>query len=61
MTDVHVHTWTPMQGECGQYECSCGAIGYRARNGHIRKHYYVKLTPWTAKGRVHHRRGRHSP
>lgn len=57
----HEHDWTPIQGDCGQYECTCGALGYRAGDGRIRKHYYVRLTPWTVKGRVPRGRGRRAP
>jgi hypothetical protein len=38
VSDDHVHRWTPVQGECGQYECECGTSGYRVFSGWIREH-----------------------
>ena len=33
-----IHTWRPVQGECGQYACECGSTGYRAKSGRIVRH-----------------------
>jgi hypothetical protein len=38
MREAHVHTWKPVDGECGQYACECEATGYRHRSGMIREH-----------------------
>lgn len=50
MTDLHLHTWSPIPGETAQYACECDATGYRNTRGVIVEHKtrrtYAKR--WTA-------------
>lgn len=34
----HVHSWTPIEGLFGRYQCPCGSTGYRFALGEIREH-----------------------
>ena len=38
MTSDHVHSYSPIAGECGQYVCVCGQTAYRRSNGELRAH-----------------------
>jgi hypothetical protein len=50
----HVHTWTPIPGECARYECACTATGWRCSTGEIREHRkrLVRSRQWTARARL---------
>jgi hypothetical protein len=43
MTSDHVHSYTPIAGECGQYVCACGQTAYRRWNGELRAHKQIPL------------------
>lgn len=63
MTPDHVHAWAPVDGECAQYGCACGEVGYRSASGAIRVYRKrpTERPTWTARVRTQGHGGRVSP